>query len=133
VEREVWEVLEFVGLADDAETLATSLPHGKKRLLGLAITLASGPRALLLDEPLTGMNAEETRTMLRIVGRLREERDMTLILVEHNMEAVMSLCDKICVLNFGRRIAYGTPVEVSEDPAVIDAYLGVGTDDFVDH
>jgi branched-chain amino acid transport system ATP-binding protein len=78
------------------------------------------------------MNAEETRTMLRIVGRLREERDMTLILVEHNMEAVMNLCDKICVLNFGRRIAYGTPVEVSEDPAVIDAYLGVGTDDFVD-
>lgn len=129
VERDVWGALEFVGLTQDADLLATSLPHGKKRLLGLAITLASRPRVLLLDEPLTGMNAEETRVMLGIVRRLRNERDITLVLVEHNMEAVMNLCDRICVLNFGRRIAYGTPAQVSEDPAVIDAYLGVGTDD----
>jgi len=131
VAHDVWNALDFAGLADDADTLATSLPHGKKRLLGLAITLASLPKVLLLDEPVTGMNADETRTMLGIVSRLRDERGMTLVLVEHNMEAVMSMCDRICVLNFGRRIAYGTPAEVSDDPAVIDAYLGVGTDDFV--
>jgi branched-chain amino acid transport system ATP-binding protein len=133
VAGEVWEVLDFVGLADDANLPATSLPHGKKRLLGLAIVLASRPRVLLLDEPLTGMNAEETSAMLTIINALRRERGMTFVVVEHNMEAVMNLCDRICVLHFGRRLAYGTPAEVANDPAVIDAYLGVGTDDSVDH
>lgn len=131
VESDVWDALEFVGLTADADLPATSLPHGKKRLVGLAITLASRPRVLLLDEPLTGMNSEETVTMQAMIGRLRNERGMTLVLVEHNVEAVMNLCDRICVLNFGKRIAYGTPAAVSEDPMVIDAYLGVGTDDFV--
>ena len=128
VSSAVWEVLDFVGLADDADTLATTLPHGKKRLLGLAVTLASNPRLLLMDEPLTGMNTEETTTMLALISALRNERGVTFVLVEHNMEAVMSLCDRICVLHFGRRLAYGTPAQVAEDPAVIDAYLGEGTD-----
>lgn len=127
VAAEVWDVLDFVGLAGDADAPATSLPHGKKRLLGLAITLASRPRVLLLDEPLTGMNAEETSAMLALIGTLRRDRGTTFVLVEHNMEAVMSLCDRICVLHFGRRLAYGSPAEVAEDPAVIDAYLGEGT------
>ena len=127
VGTDVWRLLDFVGLADDAGAVATSLPHGKKRLLGLAVTLASRPNMLLLDEPLTGMNAEETQAMLRLINLLRDERGMSFILVEHNMEAVMNLCDRLCVLHFGRRIAYGTPTMVAADPAVIDAYLGVGT------
>jgi branched-chain amino acid transport system ATP-binding protein len=124
----VWEVLDFVGLADDAEVLATSLPHGKKRLLGLAITLASQPRVLLLDEPFTGMNTQEAAVMVNIVQALRRERGTAFILVEHNMEAVMNLSDRICVLHFGKRLAYGSPADVCDDPAVIDAYLGVGAD-----
>lgn len=128
VRTEVADILEFVGLADHADVLATSLPHGKKRLLGLAIILASRPRVLLLDEPLTGMNAQETGAMVALINQLRREQGLTFVVVEHNMEAVMNLCDRICVLNFGRQIACGTPAQVSEDEAVIEAYLGVDAD-----
>jgi ABC-type branched-subunit amino acid transport system ATPase component len=124
----VAEVLDVVGLGADAEMPARNLPHGRKRLLGLAVALAGRPRVLLLDEPLTGMNAEETSAMLDLIRSLSRERGIAFVLVEHNMDAVMKLCDRICVLHFGRRLAYGSPAEVCDDPAVIDAYLGAATD-----
>ncbi|MCL4367570.1 MAG: ABC transporter ATP-binding protein [Actinobacteria bacterium] len=124
IERHVEEVLDRVGLAEDTDTPVTSLPHGKKRLLGLAVALASEPRIVLLDEPLTGMNAGETSAMLGVIKHLNAADGITFLIVEHNMQAVMSLCSNLCVINFGERIAYGPPVAVANDPLVIDAYLG---------
>jgi branched-chain amino acid transport system ATP-binding protein len=118
------ETLQFVGLSQQAEELAINLPHGSKRLLGLAIALATGPDFLLLDEPVTGMNAEEVTAMTSMVRALRDERGITSIVVEHNMRAVMSLCDRIAVLSYGRKIAEGLPNEIVENPSVVEAYLG---------
>ncbi len=126
--EEALELLQFVGLARYADELAVNLPHGSQRLLGLAIALAVRPQLLLLDEPLAGMNTEEVAGMLSIVRALRDEKGITSILVEHNMKAVMSLCDRICVLSFGRKIAEGLPKEIAENQAVIEAYLGAEQD-----
>lgn len=122
------EILQFVGLAQYADQSALTLPHGRQRLLCLAIALATEPQLLLLDEPITGMNAEEVETMLGIIEDVREKKRITCIIIEHNLKAVMGLCDRIVVLNFGIKIAEGTPKEIVENPAVIEAYLGTEED-----
>jgi len=121
------EVLEFFGLAARAAEHASNLPHGLQRALGMAIALVAGPKLLLLDEPFTGMNPEETGHMMELVRRVRD-RGVTLLLVEHDMQAVMGLCDRITVLNFGQLLTEGLPTEIRSHPDVIEAYLGSAHD-----
>jgi len=121
------EALEFIGLADRAHDAAGSLSHGMQRALGIAVALAAEPKLLLLDEPFTGMNPEETATMMGLMRKLHA-RGITLLLVEHDMAAVMGLCDRITVLSFGRLLAEGDPAAIRENPAVIEAYLGASLD-----
>jgi branched-chain amino acid transport system ATP-binding protein len=121
-------ILEFVGLAERADQLAGDLPHGHQRLLQVAIGLAPEPRLLLLDEPVAGLNHADVDRMMTLVRRLRDVMGITVILVEHNMKAVMGVCDRISVLQFGRLIAEGTAQEIAHNPAVIEAYLGVYDD-----
>ena len=122
------ETLAFVGLTEYSHELAINLPHGRQRLLSLAIALATQPKLILLDEPVTGMNAEEVENMLSMIRALRDEKGVTCIIIEHNLKAVMGLCERITVLNFGTKIAEGTPGEIVENPVVIEAYLGTEED-----
>ena len=122
------EILEFVGLEKQAEEMATSLPHGNQRALCVAVALASDPKLLLLDEPLTGMNAEETSVMIGIVKALSDTRGITSIVVEHNIRAVLGLCGHTVVMNYGKKMMEGTARECVDDPAVIEAYLGAEID-----
>jgi branched-chain amino acid transport system ATP-binding protein len=122
------ETLRFVGLSQQSSELAVNLPHGSQRLLALGIALATEPKLLLLDEPVTGMNAEEVETMLALIRTLRDKKGMTCIIIEHNLKAVMGLCDKIAVLNFGIKIAEDAPQEIVENQAVMEAYLGTEED-----
>ena len=117
------ESLDFFGLEPRADDPGMSLPHGLQRALGVAVAFAAEPRLLLLDEPFTGMNPEETRRMMELVRKVRDQ-GVTILLVEHDMQAVMGLCDRITVLNFGRLLTEGTPEEVRRHPDVIEAYLG---------
>ena len=103
--------------------VARNLPHGHLRALGIAVAMAAEPKVLLLDEPFAGMNIEETEAAVRLVRGIRE-RGVTVVLVEHDMSAVMRISDKIVVLNFGTKIAEGTPSEIQQNEAVIGAYLG---------
>jgi branched-chain amino acid transport system ATP-binding protein len=117
------ELLEFVGLAASADRRAGDLSYGDQRRLEIARAVASDPKLLMLDEPAAGMNPTETRELVELLLRLKQN-GLTLLLVEHDMHFVMSLCDRITVLNFGRKIAEGTPREMRENPDVIEAYLG---------
>ncbi len=121
-------ILDLLELADKAEIQAGSLPYGDQRKLEIAIALAVGPRLLLLDEPAAGMNPEEA---MRLVGVIRmvQKRGITVLLVEHNMRLVMGVCDRIHVLEHGRKIAEGTPAEIAANPRVIEVYLGKGRAD----
>jgi branched-chain amino acid transport system ATP-binding protein len=120
-----WEILELVGLKGQARELGASLPYGNQRLLGVALALAADPEALLLDEPVSGMNASETGRFIELIAKLRA-RGLTILLVEHDMPMVMGISDRIVVLNYGKIIANGSPLEIQSDHEVIRAYLGQG-------
>jgi branched-chain amino acid transport system ATP-binding protein len=122
------ELLDFVGLADVSGEICINLPHGSQRELCVAVALASDPTLLLLDEPLTGMNAEETASMIRIIKDLNSSRGTTVLVVEHNVSAVLGLCARSVVLNYGQKLTEGTPHQCVADPAVIEAYLGTDYD-----
>lgn len=117
------EILEFTDLSDKSEVLAKNLPHGNQRLLGVAIALATEPEMLLLDEPLTGITMAEMDDFLEIINKIRDS-GVTICLVEHNMRAVMSICENILVINYGERLAEGKCEEVRNNEEVIEAYLG---------
>ena len=118
------EILEVVGLLDERNNLACNLPYGKQRKLEIARALATNPRLLCLDEPAAGMNPHETEELMDIIRLIREQFNVTILLIEHDMKFVSGLCDEITVLNFGTVLAQGSPAVALNDPEVIKAYIG---------
>ncbi len=123
--EEAMELLKIVGLDGVADELATSLPYGQQRRLEIVRALATHPKLLLLDEPAAGMNPQETEDLGRFIQEIKEKFNLTVFMIEHHMNLVMGISDRIYVIDFGKQIAQGTPKEVRDNPAVIAAYLGV--------
>jgi len=123
-EKKCLELLEFFGLESFRDETAVNLPHGHQRALGVAVAMASEPRLLMLDEPVTGMNPTETEHFMGLIKKVRGE-GVTVLLVEHDMKVVMNISDQITVLDFGKKLTEGTPQEIAHNPKVIEAYLGM--------
>jgi branched-chain amino acid transport system ATP-binding protein len=121
--KKAMEILSFIGLAEGKDTIASNLPYGDQRLLAIGVALAAEPKLLLLDEPSAGLNDAETQVMMTLIRKMRS-RGMTVLIVEHDMKLVMGISDRIVVLNFGKKIAEGTPAQIRCDLQVITAYLG---------
>ena len=126
---ETEKLLREVDLYDLKDEMATSLPYGKQRLLEIARALATEPKLLLLDEPAAGMNPQETDDLGAFIKQIKDKFDLTVFLIEHHMNLVMGMSDRIYVIDFGKQIAEGTPAQVQDNPAVIAAYLGVDEDE----
>lgn len=127
--KETMELLDLVDLSDVKDELATSLPYGKQRKLEIARAFATNPTLLLLDEPAAGMNPQETAELTEFIHFIRDKFDLTILLIEHHMNLVMDISDRIYVIDFGKEIAQGVPAEIQSNQRVIDAYLGVAEDE----
>ncbi len=127
--QRAYELLKLVNLEEFADELASNIPYGKQRRLEIARALATDPFLLLLDEPAAGMNPQETLDLEKLIVDIRDQFNISIMLIEHDMKMVMSMSDRIYVLDYGRMIASGTPQEIANNPAVIKAYLGEDDDD----
>ena len=123
------ELLEIVGLQDRADVIASNLPYGLQRRLEIVRALALDPRLLLLDEPAAGMNPDETEHLMKLIDDIRKRFKLSVLVIEHHMDLVMGLCERIVVLNFGIKLAEGAPSDIRGDPRVVEAYLGTSSGD----
>ena len=122
---EAKRALNSVGLLEKENIKASSLPYGEQRKLELARAIATKPNLLLLDEPAAGMNENESKQLIELLKKIRDDYSLTIVVIDHHMDVIMDLCNKIAVLNFGQKIAFGSPMEIQNNPSVVEAYLGV--------